>query len=161
MTLSFGTMGRKFWELLYGGNHFIRPMSTAFYLNSMFYHSSKEALNFQWYQNEFPKVKELTHSLANVDAVNGRLVDINSNSTVFCDDVEREMCTFKSLVREFVESPFVHHRMKHVLASFITNAKHESFTPFGKATEREPMVVDSLTKVSNFLCVSAQQRKLF
>ncbi|KAL5142164.1 hypothetical protein HKD37_09G025393 [Glycine soja] len=142
-------MSCRFWKLLYGGNHFIRTSkSAAFYLNSMFYHSSKEALNLQWYQNEFPKVKELTHLLANVDSVNGRLVDINSNSTVFCDDVEREMCTFKSLVREFVESPFVHHRMKHVLASFITNAKHESFTPFGKATEREPMVVDSLTKVT-------------
>ncbi|KAG4391380.1 hypothetical protein JHK82_013228 [Glycine max] len=154
-------MGRKFWELLYGGNHFIRPnMSTAFYLNSMFYHSSREALNFQWYQNEFPKVKELTHSLANVDAVNGRLVDINSNSTVFDDDIEREMCTFKSLVREFVGSPLVQHRMKHFLASFLTNVKDESFTPFGTATERKPMVVDSLTKVSNFLSVSAQQRKL-
>ncbi|RDX93488.1 hypothetical protein CR513_24238, partial [Mucuna pruriens] len=154
-------MGHRFWELLYGGNHFIRTnKSSAFYVNSMFYHSSKDALNWQWYQNEFSKVKELTHLLANVDAVNGRLVDVNSNSTVFDDDIEREMCTFKSLVRVFVGSPSVQHKMKHVVTSFTTSTHHESFTPFSKAYEREPMVVDSLTKVSNFLSVSAQQRKL-
>ncbi|KAK7407669.1 hypothetical protein VNO78_09668 [Psophocarpus tetragonolobus] len=153
-------MVRRFWKLFYGGNHFIRTNnSPAFYLNSIFYHSSKDALNVQWCQNEFPKVKELTILLANVDTVSGRLVDIDSNSTIFDDDIERDMCTFKSLVRYFVGSPFVQHKMKHALASFITNARHESFTPFSKATEREPIVVDSLTKVSNFFCVSAQQRK--
>ncbi|CAJ1932578.1 unnamed protein product [Sphenostylis stenocarpa] len=154
-------MGRNFFELLYCGNHFIRTNKfAAFYLNSMFYHSSKDAPSLQWYQNGFLKVKELTHLLGNVDEVNGRLVDIKSNSTFFDDDIEREMSTFKSLVREFVGSAIVQHKMKHVQASFITNAKHESFTPFSKATERDPMVVDSLTKVSNFLNVSAQQRKL-
>ncbi|KAK7405318.1 hypothetical protein VNO78_06536 [Psophocarpus tetragonolobus] len=49
--------------------------------------------------------------------------------------------------------------MKHVLASFIINARHESFTPFSKATKGEPIVVDSLTKVRNFSSVSTQQRK--
>jgi len=126
----------------------------------MFYHTSKDAPSLHWYQYEFPKVKELSHLLANVDAVNGRLIDVRSNSVLFDDDIEREMCTFKSLVRGYVGSAFVQHKMKHVVASFVSNAKHGSFTPFGKATEREPMVVDSLTKVSNFLSVSAQQRKL-
>ncbi|CAJ1932562.1 unnamed protein product [Sphenostylis stenocarpa] len=124
-------MGRNFFELLYCGNHFIRTNKfAAFYLNSMFYHSSKDAPSLQWYQNGFLKVKELTHLLGNVDEVNGRLVDIKSNSTFFDDDIEREMSTFKSLVREFVGSAIVQHKMKHVQASFITNAKHESFTPF-------------------------------
>lgn len=154
-------MGCRFLELRYYGNHFIRTNKfAAFYLNSMFYHTSNDALSLQWYHNEFPKVKELTHLLANVDAVNGRLIDVKSNSTFFDDDIECDMCTFKSLVRGYVGSTFVQHKMKHVLASFVSNVKYESFTPFGKATEREPMVVDSLTKVSNFLNVSAQQRKL-
>ena len=154
-------MGFRFLELRYSGNHFTRTNKfAAFYLNSTFYHTSKDALSLQWYQNEFPKVKELTHLLANVDAVNGRLIDVKSNSTFFDDGIERNMCTFKSLVRGYVGPTFVPHKMKHVLASFVSNVKHESFTPFGKATEREPMVVDSLTKVSNFLNVSAQQRKL-
>ncbi|XP_020219186.1 uncharacterized protein LOC109802290 [Cajanus cajan] len=154
-------MGLRLFELLYAGKHFIitNKSSTSF-LNSTFYHSSKDALNLQWYQDEFPKVKELTRLLANVDTVNGRLVDVNSNTTVFDDGIEREMCTFKSLVRVFVGSPFVQHRMKHVVASFTTSTQHESFTPFSKAIEREPMVVDSLTKVGNFLNVSAQQRKM-
>ncbi|XP_020205405.1 uncharacterized protein LOC109790630 [Cajanus cajan] len=154
-------MGLRLFELLYSGKHFIRTnKSSAFFLNSTFYHSSKDALNLQWYQDEFPKVKELTDLLANVDTVNGRLVDVNNNTTVFDDGIEREMCTFKSLVRVFVGSPFVQHKMKHVVASFTTSTQHESLTPFSKATEREPMVVDSLTKVGNFLNVSTQQRKL-
>nr|KYP61008.1 hypothetical protein KK1_023431 [Cajanus cajan] len=79
----------------------------------------------QWYQDEFPKVKELTDLLANVDTVNGILVDVNSNTTVFDDGIERQMCTFKSLVRVFVGSPFVQHRMKHVVGSFTTSTQHE------------------------------------
>ncbi|XP_027360398.1 uncharacterized protein LOC113868744 [Abrus precatorius] len=153
-------MACRFWEL--GKSHFRANKSSPFYLNSTFYHPPKDVLDLQWYQNEFPKVTELAHLLANVDAINGRLVDINTNSTVFDDKMEHEMGTFKSLVRVFVGSPFVQHKMKHILASTSTTniQQHEPFTPFGKATEREPLVVDSLTKVSNFLSVSAQQRKL-
>ncbi|KAK7308688.1 hypothetical protein VNO77_42310 [Canavalia gladiata] len=153
-------MACKFRELLHiGKNQFRTNKSAVFHLKSMFHHSSNDVLDMQWYQNEFPKLTRLTHLLANVDAVSGRLVDINSNSTVFDDQVEHDMFTFKSLVRVFVGSPFVQHKMKRVLASSTTTTQLESF-PFSKVTEREPLVVDSLTKVSNFLDVSAQQRKL-
>ncbi|KAJ7963151.1 Exosome complex exonuclease [Quillaja saponaria] len=48
---------------------------------------------------------------------------------------------------------------KNVLAlSSLEGVKCES--PFSKTSEREPMLVDSLTKVSNFLNISAQQRKV-
>ncbi|KAK7310107.1 hypothetical protein RJT34_07383 [Clitoria ternatea] len=149
-------MACRFWELLCSGNRFRTNKSAALYLNLMFCHSSNDV---DLYENEIPKVTKLTGLLANVDAINGRLVDINSNSTIFDDQIEHEISTFKSLIRASVGTTSVQHQIKHVLASLM-NKKHESFTPFSKATEREPMVVDSLTKVSNFLSVSAQQRKL-
>ncbi|MCH99019.1 hypothetical protein A2U01_0020030, partial [Trifolium medium] len=128
-------------------------------MNSVLYHSSKDVSDMQWYRSEFPKIIKLTQLLANVDTINGRLVDVNSNSTIFDDQLENEMRTLKSLVREFIGSPFVQHKMRRVLAS-TTNTQHDTFTPFSKTTERESMVIDSLTKVSNFLNVSAQQRKV-
>nr|KYP63349.1 hypothetical protein KK1_017918 [Cajanus cajan] len=146
-------MGLRLFELLYAGKHFIitNKSSTSF-LNSTFYHSSKDALNLQWYQDEFPKVKELTRLLANVDTVNGRLVDVNSNTTVFDDGIEREMCTFKSLVRVFVGSPFVQHRMKHVVASFTTSTQHESSRGLNNGALSGGQIVQSclkfLTKIS-------------
>ncbi|XP_061352722.1 uncharacterized protein LOC133297569 [Gastrolobium bilobum] len=153
-------MASRFRGLLYSGNYFRTNKCVGFYLNSMLYHSSQHVFDLQWYQNEFPRITKLADLLANVDAIDGRLVDINSNSAIFDDGIEHEMCTFKSLVRVFIGSPSVQHKMKHVLASSNTDTQHDSFTPFCKASEREPLVIDSLTKVSNFLSVSAQQRKL-
>jgi hypothetical protein len=152
-------MACRIWELLYRGNHFKTNKSAALCMNSMLYHSSQDVSDMQWYRSEFPKIIKLTQLLANVDTINGRLVDVNSNSTIFYDQLENEMRTLKSLVREFIGSPFVQHKMRCVLAS-TTNTQHDTFTPFSKTTERESMVIDSLTKVSNFLNVSAQQRKV-
>ncbi|XP_050887264.1 uncharacterized protein LOC127092438 [Lathyrus oleraceus] len=152
-------MASRIWELLYCGNHFRTNKSAALFMNSMRYHSSQDVYDMQWYRNEFPKIVKLTRLLANVDTINGRLVDVNSNSTIFDDQIDQEMRTFKSLVRVFIGSPFVQHKMRCVLAS-TTNTQHDTYTPFSKTTERESMVVDSLTKVSNFLNVSAQQRKV-
>ncbi|MCH98335.1 hypothetical protein A2U01_0019335, partial [Trifolium medium] len=152
-------MACRIQELLYKGNHFRTNKSAALCMNSVLYHSSKDVSDMQWYRSEFPKIIKLTQLLANVDTINGRLVDVNSNSTIFDDQLENEMRTLKSLVREFIGSPFVQHKMRRVLAS-TTNTQHDTFTPFSKTTERESMVIDSLTKVSNFLNVSAQQRKV-
>jgi len=146
-------------ELLYSGNHFRTKKTAALCLSSMLYHSSQYVYDMQWYRSEFPKIIKLTQSLANVDTIHGRLVDVNSNSTIFDDHIENEMHTFKSLVRVFIGCPFVQDKMRRVLASN-TNTQHDTFTPFSKTTEREPRVIDSLTKVSNFLDVSAQQRKV-
>ncbi|CAK8570395.1 unnamed protein product [Lathyrus sativus] len=152
-------MACRIWELLYGGNHFRTNKSAALFMNSTRYHSSQDVYDMQWYRNEFPKIIKLTRLLANVDTINGRLVDVNSNSTIFDDEIDHQMRTFKSLVRVFIGSPFVQHKMRCVLPP-TTNTQHDTFTPFSKTTERESMVVDSLTKVSNFLNVSAQQRKV-
>ncbi|XP_016169841.2 uncharacterized protein LOC107612658 isoform X1 [Arachis ipaensis] len=133
--------------------------STPFDLNSMHYHCYQDVSNLQCYQNDFSKLEELTHLLANVDAINGKLVDTISSSTIFDDQIKQDMCTFKSLVRAVIGSPLVQHKMKHVLVSTM-GTQNESFSPFSQAREREPLVIDNLAKVSNFLDVSAQQRKV-
>jgi hypothetical protein len=65
-------------------------------MNSMLYHSSQDVSDMQWYRSEFPKIMKLTQLLANVDTINGRLVDVNSNSTIFDDQLENEASIFSS-----------------------------------------------------------------
>jgi len=87
---------------------------------------------------------KLTQLLANVGRINGRLLDVNSNSTIFYDQIEHGTRMFKFLVRVFIGSPFVQYKIRHVSASS-TNTQHDTFTPFSKTTEKEPRVIDSLT----------------
>ncbi|KAL4286061.1 hypothetical protein AHAS_Ahas19G0048500 [Arachis hypogaea] len=133
--------------------------STPFNLNSMPYHCYQDVSNLQCYQSDFSKLEELIRVLANVDAINGKLVDTISNSTIFYEQIKHDMCTFKSLVRAFIGSPPVQHKMKQVLVSTM-GTQNEPFSPFSQAREREPIVIDNLAKVSNFLDVSTQQRKV-
>ncbi|KDP33628.1 hypothetical protein JCGZ_07199 [Jatropha curcas] len=70
------------------------------------------------------------------------------------------MHTLKSLVRVFVGSPFVQQNLRDSIEAVSANAELNPAASFSKLSEREPMIVDSLTKISNFLNISAQQRKL-
>ncbi|KAI4355530.1 hypothetical protein L6164_004293 [Bauhinia variegata] len=155
-------MAYRLGGLLYRGKHFGNKKAGVFYLNSVLYHCLEEShenvLPSEGYKNAFLKITELTQLLKNVDAINGRIVDISTNSTVIDDCIEHQMDTFKSLVRVFIGSPSVQHGLKYALASS-AGTQHASFAPFSKASEREAMVIDSLIKVSNFLNISAQQRK--
>jgi hypothetical protein len=89
-------MACRIWELLYRGNHFRTNKSAALCTNSMLYHSSQDVSYMQWYGSEFPNIIKLTQLLANVDTNNGRLVDVNSNSTIFDDQLENEASIFSS-----------------------------------------------------------------
>ncbi|KAG7031784.1 hypothetical protein SDJN02_05825, partial [Cucurbita argyrosperma subsp. argyrosperma] len=130
----------------------------------MLYHCTEdsfddhERLPADWYEKAFPKIKKLSCSLKNVDLIDGRLVNVNDDSTILDERIEQRMRIFKSLVRVFIGSPSVQRRVTEMAASTATNWQLQ--TCFRNSSEREPMVVDSLTKVSNFLNVSAQQRKL-
>lgn len=148
----------KFRNLLHSGTHLRIRKSNALYLNSSLYHCSEEShhhvLPSKWYDEAFPRISELTQLLKNVDAINGRLVDITSNSVVVDHRIEHEMGNFKSLVRAFIGYPSVQ------LKRHTQKTHQDSVSPFSKASDREPIIVDSLTKISNFLNVSAQQRKV-
>ncbi|XWS27208.1 hypothetical protein CRYUN_Cryun26dG0095100 [Craigia yunnanensis] len=112
--------------------------------------SHEELLPYEWYEKSFPKLTRLAHFLKDVDFIDGRLLNVNDDSIIIDDRIEHKMNAFKSLARIFIGSPSVQLMLK----------KHVStFDCFSKPSEREPMIVNSLTKVSNVLNVTAQQRK--
>ncbi|KAJ7951654.1 Exosome complex exonuclease [Quillaja saponaria] len=159
-------MAYRLQELLYSGKRFKTKKNGAVYLNSMLYHCSEDPhqdiLPSEWYGKAFLKITKLTHLLKDLDLINGRLVDIRNDSIISDDRIEHKMNTFKSLVRVFIGSPSMQQTLKKNILAFssLEGLKCGSFAPFGEPREREPMLVDSLTKVSNFLNISAQQRKV-
>uniref|UniRef100_A0A7N2MTV0 Uncharacterized protein n=1 Tax=Quercus lobata TaxID=97700 RepID=A0A7N2MTV0_QUELO len=135
-------------------------------MNVMLYHCSEvshqEPLHCEWYEKEFPKITELSHLLRNVDWLDGRVVHVRDNSIVLDGEIEHKMQTFESLARVFIGSPSIQQKIqKNVMAlSLVASNNCTPFVCFSEPSEREPMIVNSLTKVCNFLNISAQQRKV-
>ncbi|RID59522.1 hypothetical protein BRARA_F02745 [Brassica rapa] len=121
-------------------------------VNALFHSSvgsQEEALPYEWYRNKLSVLTKLTRALKDIDLVDGKLEDING-VIVYDDAIKQKMQAFKSLARIFVGSPSLQQKLK----------QQERRLLFGTESEREPLVVNSLTKVCNFLDISAQQRKL-
>ncbi|XP_058184430.1 uncharacterized protein LOC131301934 [Rhododendron vialii] len=135
---------------------YVRRRNMAVRKNLVLYHCSEESregnLPSEWYEQTFPKLIELTHLLKNVDSVDGRLINIDDHSIVIEDSLQQSMHTFKSLARAFLGSPTVQQAL--------TTQTAIPRLCFTKPYERGPMTISSLTKVCNFLNISAQQRKL-
>ncbi|KAM6596168.1 hypothetical protein CsatA_006692 [Cannabis sativa] len=151
-------------KLMCTGAKYIRNRRIeAFHSDAILYHSSKESheelVHLDWYENAFPEMMKLTRLLKNVDLIDGRLVNIRDDSIIIDDRIERKMYNFKSLVRVYIGSPSVQKTVKANMAA-VSVGEGEPFVCFSKPSEREPMIVNSLTKVSNILNISAQQRKL-
>ncbi|CAN0877616.1 hypothetical protein LINGRAHAP2_LOCUS11984 [Linum grandiflorum] len=130
------------------------------------YHSSsgEETLPpFEWYEKTFPKLRKLTQQLRDVDFVDGTAVriadDDDSLPLIMNARVVHKFTTLKSVVRVFIGSPLVQQKIKQNMAA-LGRGDSKPIGCFRKGFEREPMIVDSLTKVANFLKVSAQQRKV-
>ncbi|KAL1827824.1 hypothetical protein DCAR_0207033 [Daucus carota subsp. sativus] len=126
------------------------------------YHSLKgqpqvENLPAKWFEKEFPMLLKLTHLLKDLDLVDGKLVNINDNVAVFDENLLGRMHDFKSLVRTYIGYSATQLSLKKDLMS--TELESEPQLLFSKASERQPMIVNSLTKVCNFLDISAQRRK--
>lgn len=128
-------------------------------LNAVFYHHlvelDGEPPALEWYERAYPKLVKLTQILKNVDQSEGRLMNVSDNSIITNDNIICEMQTFKSLTRAFIGSPSVQQELEKAVSSM----QAAPSTYFSKLNEREPLVLDSLTKVCDFLNVSAQQRK--
>ncbi|XP_057986065.1 uncharacterized protein LOC131170611 [Hevea brasiliensis] len=152
---------RKF---LHFAKCFTSKRNCTVHLHLMLYHCSRESqdevLPFEWYKKAFPTITKLTHQLKNVDLIDGKLVNINDDSIVIDDRIADKMHTLKSLVSMFIGSPWVQQNLKENVEAISANTKFKPVVSFSKLREREPMIVNSLTKISNFLSVSAQQRKL-
>lgn len=152
-------------KFLTGAKCFEYKRNRVIHLNLRLFHSSgetqEEVLPIEWYEKAFPKITELTHQLKHVDMIDGRLVNVNDGSVIVDEYIQNKMHTLKSLVRFFVGSPSVQQKVSENVKGLLVDGKcRNPGVSFSKSSEREPMVVDSLTKVSNFLNVSAQQRKV-
>lgn len=152
-------------NLICTGAKYVRTKRNGtLHLGAMLYHSSmeshEEVLPFDWYKKAFPKITKLTRLLKNVDSVDGRLVDIRDGSIIIDARVEQNMHTFKLLARVFIGSPLVQKTQKTNMVTLSAGKGGKPFVCFSKPNEREPMTVNSLTKVSNFLNITAQQRKV-
>ena len=112
----------------------------------------------EWYEKAFSHIVKLSQLLKNVDSIDGRLVDIDDYSTVVNECMEQRMHNFKSLARSLLGSPLMQKAVKENMAT-LASGKCTLPDSFGKPNEREPMTVNSLTVVCNFLNISAQQRK--
>lgn len=159
-------MGYKYaLKFLDGANYCKTKRNGGVHLNVMLYHCSgsgeshDEILSYEWYEKAYQKIERLTHLFKNVDLIDGRLVNVKDDSVIIDDRIEQRMRTLKSLVRAFLGCPSVQHTLQKNLAASLAGANCDPLVSFRKPTEREPMVVNSLTKVSNFLNVTAQQRK--
>lgn len=152
-------------KLVHGSKLLETKQIGALYVNAQPYHCSEvshqEPLPPEWYDHAFPKIIKLSHSLRNVDWVDGRLVDASNDSIVSDDQIEHRLRTFKSMARVFIGSPSVQRVVRENVTAFsVASANCTPLACFSAPSEREPMIVNSLTKVSNFLNISAQQRKL-
>ena len=145
-------------NLLHGQKYRKTMRNGGMQISTMRNSHSEEHIPFEWYDKAFPQMVKLSQLLKNVDSIDGRLVNIDDYSTVFDERIEQRMQTFKSLARAFLGSPLMQQAVKKNMASL---AAGQCTLPdcFSKPNEREPMTVNSLTKVCNFLNISAQQRK--
>nr|GMC47036.1 uncharacterized protein LOC109183176 [Ipomoea batatas]GME08970.1 uncharacterized protein LOC109183176 [Ipomoea batatas] len=134
-------------------------------LSLVWYHcseeSERESLPSEWYEKAFLKLTKLSCLLKTVDLINGRPVNVIDESRVHDDILLENLHHFKSLARDFIGCPSVQETMKkNMIVALRSNAECKEPLCFSKASERESIRVDSLTKVANFLDISAQQRKV-
>ncbi|XP_031394471.1 uncharacterized protein LOC116205915 isoform X1 [Punica granatum] len=133
-------------------------------LNVMLYHSVEEphgaVLPAEWYEKAYPKMVKLSRLLKGLDEVDGRLMNIKDESIVVDDLTVCKMNAFKSLVRAFIGSPSIQQKLKRSsMASSVVSSSASSVC-FSQLSENQPVIINSLTQVSDLLRLSAQQRKL-
>ncbi|WOL04046.1 hypothetical protein Cni_G12767 [Canna indica] len=129
--------------------------------NLAFYHqidefSGEELLPSEWYTAAYAKILRLTHVLKDIRKSDGRLFSINGNTAISDDYFISHMQTFESLAKIFIRPTLLQRYQKK------TNkpaAPFRSSAVFSKPSERNSMMLNSLTEVCDFLNVSAQKRK--
>ncbi|PKA57055.1 hypothetical protein AXF42_Ash002359 [Apostasia shenzhenica] len=114
----------------------------------------EEDLSLAWHRMAYAKLVKLSNLLKNVEHIDGRLTCIDDSSIINDAHHIRHMQTFNSLVRTLIGASSIQNFMKE---SSSCVKPVNSF--FSKQSGRRAMKVDSLTKICNFLGISAQQRK--
>ncbi|PKU64768.1 uncharacterized protein LOC110108177 [Dendrobium catenatum] len=109
----------------------------------------------EWYRLAYAKLVKLSYLLKNVEHIDGKLISVDDNSIINDVYIINQMKSFNSLARTLISAPSVQCALKKSL----TSAQPQVFSCFSSLNGRQPMTLDSLTKICNFLGISAQQRK--
>lgn len=151
-------------KLLCGAKYLTSKPNRVVRMTVVLYHCSGESpeefLPGDWYEKMFPKLTRIARSLEDVDLIDGRLVNVNDKLIIIDDNVEQRMRYFKSLTSVFIGSSLNQMRLKETMVGMQRCGQCTEFDYFSKPSERQPVVVNSLTKISSVLNISAQQRKL-
>ncbi|CDP13486.1 unnamed protein product [Coffea canephora] len=153
-------------NLLYKSSKFLRTKQNRItHLRFLSYSCSEESheqelFPAEWYENTFLRLKKLAQSLKHVDLIDGRLVKVNEDARVFDRKLEEKMLAFKSLARDYIGCPAMQETMRTNVVKTFGDSQCALPMYFGKSSERGPLTLNSLTKISDILNVSAQQRKL-
>lgn len=153
-------------NLLYKSSKFLRTKQNRITHLRFLSHGCSEESHEQelfpaeWYENTFLRLKKLAQSLKHVDLIDGRLVKVNEDARVFDRKLEEKMLAFKSLARDYIGCPAMQETMRTNVVKTFGDPQCALPMYFGKSSERGPLTLNSLTKISDILNVSAQQRKL-
>ncbi|XP_074279612.1 uncharacterized protein LOC141604929 [Silene latifolia] len=133
------------------------------HLNAALHYCSEafheQSLPLEWYRENYPRLIKLSNLLKNVDLVDKQLIDINDDSTVNDERLLRRMYNFKALSRAFLGNPSVQEEVIRNMKAAMAGRQCNPPVCFTKPIEREPITIDTFTKVCNLLNISAQQRK--
>ncbi|XP_050365121.1 uncharacterized protein LOC126783661 [Argentina anserina] len=150
-------------KLINTANRAMGKPNGALKLNVMLYHGSEEShvetLPAEWYRNAFPKLSKLTRLLKDVDFVDGRLFNVADSSVIVNARVEHKMVAFKSLARVFIGSPLVQQKLWNNVVGWSGGRGCNPFVCFSKPSERQPLVVKSMSVVGSIMNITAQQRQ--
>lgn len=120
----------------------------------------EQLMSSEWYEKAFHKLSKLSHLLKDMDLIDGKLVNIRKKTRVFDKKLEEKMHTFKSIGRAFIGCPALQEEMKKNVMTAFPNGECGLLACFNKPSDRERIIVNSLTTVSSIFNMSAQQRKL-
>ncbi|KAG6525070.1 uncharacterized protein LOC122046556 [Zingiber officinale] len=126
-----------------------------------FYHQiveldGEELLPAVWYRAAYAKIIKLSPVLKDLKQIDGKLINRNDNSVITDDYVISHNRLFNSIAKMFVRPISLQFSRNNTIPQPV-----ECSSPvlFSKPSERDSIIVDSLTKICDFLNVSVQKRK--
>ncbi|CAN6681775.1 unnamed protein product [Malus baccata var. baccata] len=122
-------------KVIYRAKHLMAKQNGALHLNALLYHSSEE-----FHEQPFPPESRYQKTFPSL------LISVMVRlSLTTVDHVERRMLTFKSLARVFTGAPLVQKVFFYI--RWTGGIIYNLFVCFGTPSEREPVIVKSLSPV--------------
>ncbi|CAN6540259.1 unnamed protein product [Malus baccata var. baccata] len=141
-------------KVIYRAKHLMAKQNGALHLNALLYHSSEEFHEQPFppesrYQKTFPtfrKLTKLTQLLKNVGLIDGRFVNF-SDGSIIIDDLTCQGLYWSSIGTESVEES-CGGIVRFFYIRWTGGIIYNPFVCFGTPSEREPVIVKSLSPVA-------------